>query len=270
MLATEPAAGPPKAPRPVFDLPWRQRLLMVLLGYLPFLHLVATLASAIWPFVVDGRRAWAWSALGLLYLVPPLASRLASWAIPRPDGRFEVAAKELLQWWFHAQWQVIFNRLPFLEELLRLVPGLYSAWLRLWGARIGPLVYWSSGVTVLDRGCLEVGGRVVFGAGAALSTHVLMPDDSGRLKLLISPIVIGSDTLVGGYAVLSPGTVVAAGELLPAFSRIPPFTVFKGGRRERQGSADWLTAAALVTASTAAPGSSTTGGAGAAPETTPN
>ena len=241
--------SPVAANRAVFDLPVGHRLGMVALGYIPFLHLSAVVAAFALPLAGYFPRSWAFLSLAVLYLLPPVVCRVAGWWMPMPDGTFELAAREFLHWWFYAQWQVIFNRLPVLEETLRMVPGLYSQWLRLWGARIGPLVYWSSGVTVLDRSCLEVGGGVVFGAGVVLSPHNLAPDASRRLKLLISPITVGRGTMIGGQAVLSPGVRIAAEEMLPAFHRLAPFSEWQGGRRRREGSPDWATAAALVTPS---------------------
>lgn len=234
-------------PRPVFDVPLGHRLRMVFLGYIPFLHFAAVIAALVLPLSGTFPKPWAWLSLAVLYLAPPLVCRFAGFVMPMPDGTFEVGSRELLRWWFYAQWQVIFNRFPMLEEALRMVPGLYSQWLRLWGARIGSLVYWSSGVTVLDRSCLEVGDRVVFGAGVVVSPHNLAADESRRLKLLISPVRVGSDTMIGGRAVLSPGVRIGSEETLPAFQRLAPFSEWKGGRRARPGSADWATATALVT-----------------------
>ncbi len=236
--------------RPVFDVPLGHRLRMILLGYIPLLHLSAVIAALALPLLGVFPRPWAWLSLAVLYLSPALICRAASWVMPMPDGIFELATREFLRWWFYAQWQVIFNRFPALEEGLRMVPGLYSQWLRLWGARVGSLVYWSSGVTILDRPCLDVGDRVVFGAGVVLSPHNLTPHGGRRLKLLISKITVGHDTMIGGQAILSPGARIAAEEMLPAFHRATPFSTWEGGRRARRGSADWATAAALVMPST--------------------
>src|SRR5262249_524618 len=77
-----------------------------------------------------------------------------------------------------------------------------------WGGRVGSLVYWSPGVEVLDRGLLEVGDRVVFGAGVRLASHVLVPGKDGRARIVIAPIRIGRGALVGAYSVLTPGVEV--------------------------------------------------------------
>ncbi|MDA8018783.1 MAG: hypothetical protein MPN21_15185 [Thermoanaerobaculia bacterium] len=241
-------SDPPPDDRPVFDVPVAQRLSMVVLGFIPILHAGSVLAALALPLTGVIPGAFLWSPPVLLYLAPPIVCRLVGLWIPVPDGTFETSSREFLHWWFHAQWQVVFNRFPALEEILRMVPGLYSQWLRLWGSEVGTLVYWSSGVTLLDRSCLNVGDRVIFGAGVVLSPHNLSPDAARRIKLLIAPIRIGSDTMIGGAAVLTPGFQVAAEELVPAFYRAMPFSRWRDGRRRRDGGADWATAAALMSA----------------------
>ena len=203
---------------------------MVALGFIPFLHLVATVAPVI--LAAGGRASWrmAWLSLAILFLVPPLLVRAATLVRPLPAGRVDLDSSSFLYWWFSAQCQVVFTRLPFLEELIRLVPGLYSMWLRLWGARIGSLVYWSPGVAILDRPLVRVGSRVVFGVGARLNPHVIAPDAQGN-ALHVAPITIGDDVLVGGYSLLLPGCEIAAGEITPPFRSVHAFSRFEGGRR---------------------------------------
>ncbi len=60
-----------------------------------------------------------------------------------------------------------------MEEILRLIPGLYSFWLRAWGSRVGKLTYWAPQTVILDRGFLEIGDHVIFGAGVRINPHVM-------------------------------------------------------------------------------------------------
>lgn len=203
------------------------RVAMVLLGYVPLLHVLITTAALFLPLAAPLRVG---CALALLYLAPPLVSRLAALR----EGTFRASDGEFLRWWFVNQLQVLFNRLP-LEEFLRIVPGLYSVWLRLWGARIGALVYWSPRVLLLDRGLLDIGHRVVLGAGVRLSGHALTRTEKGDLQLIVGKVTIGDDAVVGGWAVVAPGATVAAGESVPATVGIAPHTTWSGGRRRRGG-----------------------------------
>lgn len=114
---------------------------------------------------------------------------------------------------------------------MRLVPGLYSPWLRLWGARIGRLTYWSAGTLLTDRSFLSIGDDVVFGAGVRLNSHVITKGADGKLELLLAPIKIGDRVVVGGYSLLTAGTELSPDEATRAFLISPPFSVWKAGKR---------------------------------------
>ena len=164
------------------------RAAMVALGYIPLLHLLLSLAPV--ALAASARAGWrvAWLTPVLLFLAPPLLVRLVTWLRPLPSGAVDPESPQFLLWWFTAQCQVIFTRLPFLEELLRLVPTVYSAWLRLWGAQVGSFVYWSPGVAILDRPLVRIGSRVVFGIGVRLNPHVLAPTAGTPAALHLAPV----------------------------------------------------------------------------------
>ena len=215
----------------VVDVPGRVRAGMIVAGFLPLLHAAGVVALAVLGTTRGDPRLIA-LAPAVLYLVPPILVRLVTLGRPLPHGRVDLASPAFLRWWITSQCQTLFARLPFLEEALRLVPALYSAWLRLWGARVGALVYWAPGVTLLDRSLVDVGDRVAFGAGARLASHAVAPID-GRGALVLGRIVVGSDALIGGYATLLPGCEVAPGEVAPALRTVHAFTRIHGGRRVR-------------------------------------
>src|SRR5262245_3121557 len=79
----------------------------------------------------------------ILYLVPPLTFRLHQIIFPIRKSLSNIAERKYSPWWGAHQIQLIYIAIPQLEAALRLVPGLYSAWLRLWGSRIGRGVYWT-------------------------------------------------------------------------------------------------------------------------------
>jgi hypothetical protein len=216
----------------VIDVPVGIRAAMVALGWIPALHVLLT-AAPLAAAIARGDWRWAAVSLGALFLAPPIVVRvlLAFW--PLPTGRVDLASGAFLRWWATAQWQVVFARWPWLEEGVRLVPGLYSAWLRLWGARVGPLVYWSPGVVVLDRPLLRVGARVAFGAGVRVNPHVIAPVEDGRGALFVAPIAIGNDVLIGGYSTLLPGCEVHDGEVTQPFRSVHAFSRVERGRRSR-------------------------------------
>jgi hypothetical protein len=172
-------------------------------------------------------------AAAALYLIPPFFARLMSATCKIPEGSIPVGSRPFFAWWSLLQLQMIFCRVPALEELLRLFPGLYSLWLRLWGARIGRLTFWSPGTVILDRPFLSVGNNVVFGAGVRINPHVLIKNSSGELELLLGTVKIGDRVRIGGYSLLTAGVEIAPDEDPQTLLVLPPFSTWRNGRRIR-------------------------------------
>lgn len=227
-LAAEAVAGGPTT----LTASRGRQAAMVACAYVPFLNVVVIVGWA--TLCLAGRvatPAWAWLSLAWLLLVPPLVVRLVLALRPLSTRDIPLASREFLLWWFTSQWQVLFNRLPWIEELIRLVPGAYSAWLRLWGARVGRFVYWTPGLRVLDRPYLDVGDRASFGVGVKINPHIILPDAEGRLVLKVATVRVGADALVGGYSLLTAGCWIAPGEGSPGKRDFRPFTGWANGRR---------------------------------------
>jgi hypothetical protein len=218
---------------PSFDLRPAQRLAMVCLAYVPLLHALVSAGTAIVVYRYFGAARACFAGAAVLYLVPPLAVAAARPRAHLTSARVRVGSREFFRWWYTAQWQIVFNRFPQLEEALRLVPGLYSAWLRLWGARIGGLVYWSPGLSIYDRPFVEVGSRVVIGADTKLSPHLLARGAAGATELVLAPIKIGRDAMIGGSSLLPAGVCVGECEQTPGARPLAPFSQFKNGRHQR-------------------------------------
>jgi len=206
------------------------RALMVAIAFYTPLHAVAVAVLLTAPWTLGAGRWSPAAGLALLYLVPPLAARLLLRSQDRVGARAPVGSGAFLRWWALAQLQIVFSRLGALEELMRLLPGLYSAWLRLWGARVGRLVYWAPGVFITDRYLLEVGDRVVVGAGTRIVGHLITGPDGGH-ELLTAPVVIGSGAVVGGFSMLGPGARIGEDQTPPALTVLSPFWTWSGGRR---------------------------------------
>ena len=187
----------------------------LLINFLPTLHLLSVLAL------------WRTPALALLtlYLVPPLLARLVMAVFGKPVGLFPVQSRSFLVWWSLASLQSIFLRLPFLEELLRMVPTLYSNWLRLWGSRIGKNVYWAPGTVVVDRSYLDIGHQVVMGLSCSFNPHYISHE-----QLTLAPVTVGDNSQVGGQSVLMSGCEVGPNEYSLATLRMRPFSRFVEGK----------------------------------------
>jgi hypothetical protein len=211
------------------DFPWRLRVWMLLLNFFPCAHVLFTLWLLLfWP-VSPGLRGGA--ALASIYLLPPLLTQMVRLAVSIPEGFVPLDTAAFLAWWATAQFQALFNRFPILEEAIRIFPGAYSTWLRLWGSRIGRLTFWAPGAAVLDRSYLDIGDDVVFGAGVRLNGHVLLKNSEGRLELALGKIRIGRGAMVGGYSLLTAGSEIPEGESTRAFLVSPPFTRWDQGKR---------------------------------------
>lgn len=196
---------------------------MLVLNLIPLLHAAGSLACFLTP--------WPWLAPVALYLVPLVPGRLLRESLRSAPPEIPIGGGDFLRWWAAFQCQVLFLRFPVLEEILRLIPGLYSLWLRGWGSRIGKLTYWAPGTVILDRGYLDIGDHVVFGAGVRLNPHVMERDPEPLLRL--APVRIGDGAMIGGYSLLTVGTEIASGEATRAFLISPPFSRWKNGRRTR-------------------------------------
>ena len=202
---------------------------MLLLNATSLLHLILVAVVAFRPWV---PLAWRIPAvLGVLYLLPPLLGRLVKRLSGLREGHIPVGSGAFFAWWALANLQVIYARLPFLEELLRMVPGVYGLWLRAWGSRVSSMVYWAPGLQILDRSYLSIGDMVVFGAGVRLSPHVFLKNSAGEMELILATVRIGNRSLVGGYSLLTAGTEFPDDEIGRAYLISPPYSRWKNGVR---------------------------------------
>ena len=205
------------------------------LNYLPLTQLLV--GAAIVASQADSlRSAILWSA-GWFFLLPPLACRLTLLIFGRPRGRaLTQAAHAYKIWWFIHQWQLVFNRLPWIEEIFRLVPGLYALWIFLWGGRVSPMVYWAPGSLVIDRPLVVVETGAVIGMGAGLAGHAGTLAADGSYRIDIAASRVGRGAMMGARSGLGPGAELAAGALLPAGRMIRPFMLWDG--TTKRGVAD--------------------------------
>ena len=147
--------------------------------------------------------------------------RLHEWVYPVREGVSYLLGKEYSPWWGSHQIQVIYIAIPVLEALLRLIPGAFSCWLRLWGAKVGRDVYWTTRLEIADRSLLEIGDRVVIGHGVGIYSHIIKPRKQ-NLMLYVKKVKIGSNVFVGAGSNLAPGVVIGDGSYLPAATKLYP------------------------------------------------
>lgn len=206
-----------------------QRLGMLVLNTTAFVLAAGVLCITALPWCRLPWRLLAGAAV--LYGLPPVLARLILAVSPIRQGVIMQGSADFFKWWGVFNLQVLFCRLPMLEELVRIVPGAYSAWLRLWGARVGRLTYWAAGTSILDRSFVVIGDDVILGAGVRINPHVMRRNADGAVELLLADVAIGDRAIVGGYSLLTTGTTIAPDETTRAFLQSPPFSHWRGGRR---------------------------------------
>lgn len=194
----------------------------------PFVHGVSFL-SALFYGIHIGSPLWIIASFLHLYLTPPLLYRLHHLIWPITMGETEFSFSRYSPWYTSYQLQILFIAVRFLESALRLVPGLYSAWLRLWGAKIGKGVYWTPLVEIIDRPFLHVGNYVVVGHRATFTCHMINTKrgESG-LKLYVRPIHLEEHAFIGAGARLGPGVRILARTLIKYNSECFPDKVYGG------------------------------------------
>jgi len=231
-----PSTLPEKAESPGLRYTLGQRLILLGLNYITLAQALLVVALFVWPWPHVWERIG--TAAAALYLTPPLFTRLLFAVLPVKQGTIALGSRDFFVWWASFNFQGLYSRLPMLEELLRIVPGLYSTWLRLWGAKIGRLTYWGAGTKILDRPFIKIGRDVVFGAGVNLSPHAFTRSADGDQELELATVKVGDRALVGGHTLLSPGSEIAEGECTHAFLICQPYVVFKNGRRQKPKGTD--------------------------------
>lgn len=185
-----------------------------LFSYFPLL----ITAAAFGALGLFGRFPSGWTALlliGVIYLAPPMVLRiLLRWA-PITPGIVTIDGRKFCSWLAAHHIQAFYDGLPFLESLLRVIPGFYSMWLRLWGSHVGYGVEWAVNVSVLDRNLMDIGNRVVFSRNVELAAHVRKKMEGGASRVLVRPVRIGSYVFLGADARVGPGANLPANAAVP-------------------------------------------------------
>lgn len=187
----------------------------------PALHLLlagnAFISWVRWPRVEGSVFFLFW-----LYVFPPLCLRAhrAIFGVSRSVSR--ISDPGYCPWWGEHSIQLLFVAIPALEGVLRIIPGVYSAWLRLWGSKIGARVHWVPTILVSDRAQLVIGSDVILGHRVELHCHAINPRKNG-MRLIFMPITIKDKAMIGAGSHLGPGTVVEEGAVIKILTNIHPF-----------------------------------------------
>ncbi|MEQ1877243.1 MAG: sterol desaturase family protein, partial [Bdellovibrionia bacterium] len=189
-----------------------------LLALFPLAIIVLTVGSVYFAFARE-NPLWLAGALFSLYLLPPLAFRLHNRFFPLETGMSKLSGGDYSPWWGGHQIQVMYLAVPSLEALLRIIPGAYSVWLRLWGSKVGRGVYWTPQIEITDRSLLTIGDHVVFAHKAAFYNHVANPRKD-KVLLYVQPTEVQTGAFIGAGSRVGPGAVIEAGVQLPILTDV--------------------------------------------------
>jgi hypothetical protein len=199
---------------------------------MPSLAPVLVLALAFWAFAAFCAAPSLWSGCVLflaLYVAPAFLTRLLDLFRPLNEGAFEVDSVAAFAWETARRLQAFYDALPFLEAILRLIPGAYSVWLRLWGSRIGFGVAWPIELSVADRSLLQIGNRVVVGQRTCLSGHKLTVRD-GRPLMVVRRVDVRDRAILEPGVILEAGAHVAKGAIVPSGTVVAMSETFEAHR----------------------------------------
>lgn len=199
---------------------------------LPPLAPVMVLAIAFWAFASFCASPSLWSGFVLflaLYVAPAFLARLLDLFRPLNEGTFEVETVPALSWETARRLQAFYDALPFLEAMLRLIPGAYSVWLRLWGSRVGYGVAWPIELHVADRSLLQIGNRVIVGQRASLSGHKLIVRD-GKPFMVVKRVDVRDRAILEPGVTLEAGAHIAKGAIVPSGTLVAMDETFEARR----------------------------------------
>jgi acetyltransferase-like isoleucine patch superfamily enzyme len=157
----------------------------------------------------------------IVYGLPLLVHKIHISFYPIEEGISYLCGKKYSPWWGSHQIQSIYIAFPAIERILRMIPGAFSLWLRLWGAKIGKNVYWTAHIEISDRTLLEIGDNVVIGHACGFYSHVIKPKKND-LMLYVKRVKIGNNAFIGAGSYIAAGVNVVDGVFLTANTNLYP------------------------------------------------
>jgi acetyltransferase-like isoleucine patch superfamily enzyme len=162
----------------------------------------------------------------LLMLVSGAACRLLQLRTPRDlEMRIDELGAPLLRW---AEYIAAIHVVRFFAGGLLRGSPLWTAYLRLAGARLGRRVYVNS-LDLSDYNLLEFGDDVVIGADAHVAGHTV---ERGVVKTgavrLGSRVVVGIDSIIDIGAEVGDGCQIGAMSFVPKYAKLAADSVYGG------------------------------------------
>ena len=134
-------------------------------------------------------------------------------------GRYPLQSFLTIQW----AWSMVFHRIAlfFLPFLVPSFVGNTYYWLS--GAKLGKGVQINS-AHLNDAGSVTLGDRVVIGGKAIINAHL-----TEKGELVMAPVSIGNDALIGMGSVIQPGCTIGNGAVVASRAVVPKWTNIPAG-----------------------------------------
>ncbi|MGK7940319.1 MAG: acyl transferase [Crocosphaera sp.] len=181
-------------------------LLSRILTFFPSLMLFLITSCFLGLLLYPGWLSLA-TLLFYLYGFPLIIYHIHQYFYPFTEGISYLKGENYNPWWGTQQIQIIYNTFPLLERILHLIPGVFSIWLRLWGAKVGKNVYWVPTVSIIDRGLLEIGDGVIMGHQSTICAHSIKPKKN-NIIVFVEKIIIGNYAFIGGDVRIGSGAKI--------------------------------------------------------------
>ncbi len=188
--------------------------------FFPAFHLLMMVLSAV-SFIRNPSLVPFLIFLQVTYLMPIFIWRIVVYFYPIDEGFASIGkkAKGGNLWLISNQLQFFYNGFSLPEVVLKMIPGAYSAWLRMWGSKIGKKITWTPNSTIVDRPYLVIGDRCLIGGESYISAHAIKKNE-GAYTLYVKKVLIEDDCVISYHVTISPGvkmgkkSFVAAGGVL--------------------------------------------------------
>lgn len=170
------------------------------------------------------------SLIFVTYFFAPIVWRIVHYFLPVKKGLSYLGknTNELNVWFISYHLQQIYNTIPMIENLLKLIPGAYSFWLRVWGANIGKKVNWTSQCFIVDRPFVHIGDRCLIGNQAYISAHAIKKKED-RYILYLNDVMISSDVVLAVQCLIGPGVKIKDKAFVSARAGVKPNHVIPAG-----------------------------------------
>ncbi|MCG8671700.1 MAG: hypothetical protein MI867_20010 [Pseudomonadales bacterium] len=183
-------------------------------------------------FVLGPSLVGGFLVIAAIYLLPLAAFHLHQAFFPLKAGVTDITSGYNV-WYGTHMIQSLLIAMPLFERVLRLIPGAFAFWLRLWGSKVGNNVHWTSHFEVADRSLLDIGDYVVFGYNVRIASHIVTPNSKYGMVVFVKRVCLGSQSFIGAEVGLGPGAIVEEGALVPTNTIVLPRRTVKKEQPEK-------------------------------------